>query len=74
MLLLSDLLTTRGAQMTDEEEKKRGLLSYPFTKPGSSYIEHNIGKAVFHVNSRYTNLSPVSAHRSMGKKKSVTVI
>ena len=33
---------------------------FQFTKPGSTYTEHIIGKAVFLVNSRYTLLSPVS--------------
>lgn len=55
----------------EKAEEGSSSCHYPFTKPGSNYTEHNIGKAVFHVNSRYTMLSPVSTHS--GIRKSVTV-
>lgn len=55
----------------EKAEEGRSSCHYPFTKPGSNYTEHNIGKAVFHVNSRYTMLSPVSTHS--GIRKNVTV-
>lgn len=60
-----------GEKREGEKAEEGCSARYPFTKPGSNYTEHNIGKAVFHVNSRYTMLSPVSTHS--GIRKSVTV-